>query len=52
MLAATVDGRICTTDDIETWLGAAGCGVVAGPGPVANTDIVIAERLERGGRGA
>jgi hypothetical protein len=61
MLAATVDGRICTMDEIESWLGAAGCRVVAGPGPVANTDIVIAERaetaerLERaepGGRGA
>jgi O-methyltransferase domain/Dimerisation domain len=52
MLAATVDGRICTADEIETWLGAAGCRVVAGPGPVANTDILIAERLERGGRGA
>jgi phospholipid N-methyltransferase len=51
MLAATVHGRICTRDELDAWLGAAGCRVVAVPDPVANTDIVIAERDERDERG-
>ena len=42
MLAATVDGRLCTSDQLDAWLTAAGCTVVDRPEPVAATDVVIA----------
>jgi hypothetical protein len=42
MLAATVDGRLCTAGLIDGWLEASGCCVVSRLDPVANTDIIVA----------
>ncbi len=44
MLAATRHGRVVTAEVVEGWLAAAGCAVVARPGPVANTDVLVAAR--------
>ena len=49
MLAATVHGRICCAGQIEAWLAAAGCQVVARPEPIANTDIIVAAPAARSG---
>ena len=47
MLAATAQGRVRTAGQIEAWIEAAGCAVVARPDPIANTDIIVAAPTAR-----
>ena len=42
MMAATVEGRLCTDESVAGWLHAASCCELARLDPVLNTDLIVA----------